>query len=444
MLLARLQLGLFAAAAATCPVSIFAAQLFFGLAVAIFVVRLAKGATPPPRLPVDGPLLAFVVWTLLSAAFSPDPLASHQSAKKLVLFALLYLAVDSSAPERARERTIDAVLLGALALGSLAVAQFLFLGFDSVQRRPLGFLGHYMTAAGVEAAALVLAVARLAFAGRWPRPERRDLLLLLGLGAALLGLVLIEGAGLSSVTARSLFVAGLAAVAAGLALRPSPWPGLSTSVLLAGATALVSTWALVVSQTRNAWLGALFGLAAVLILRAPRTLWLLAAGLLVLLVARPASFTSRLTFRDASSIDRYYMWQAGLDMTLDKPVFGQGPGMILRTYPRYRWEGARNANQPHLHDNALQIAAERGLPALAFWVWMMAVLLAAALKEARAAPPRGFEGPAAFGVLVTVLVAGIFEYNFGDSEVLMLTLIAAALPFAVRRARRAKALPRAA
>jgi O-antigen ligase len=435
MVLSRVELGLVAAAAATCPVSIFVAQLSFGLAVAVFLARLAMGVTSPPRAPWEGPLLAFVVWTLLSAAFSQDPLASHQSAKKLVLFGLLYVAVDALASERARERTVDVALLGALALGSMSVVQFLFLGFDDVQHRPLGFLGHYMTAAGVEAAALVLAAARLAFAEHWPRPGRRDWLLLGGLGAALLALVVLEQSGLSTVTARRVFVAALAALGAMLVLRPTPWPGSSTSVLLAAATVLVSSCALVVSQTRNAWLGAVFGLTVVLVLRAPRTLWLLAAGLLVLFAARPASFVSRLTFRDASSIDRYYMWQAGIDMTLDKPVFGQGPGMILRTYPQYRWAEARNPMQPHLHDNALQIAAERGLPALAFWVWMMAVLLAAALKEARAGAGRRFEGAAAFGVLVSLLVAGVFEYNFGDSEVLMFTLVAAALPFAARRSR---------
>jgi hypothetical protein len=30
------------------------------------------------------------------------------------------------------------------------------------------------------------------------------------------------------------------------------------------------------------------------------------------------------------------------------------------------------------------------------------------------------------------MVAGLFEYNFGDSEILMFTLLIAALPYAVR------------
>src|SRR6185503_5281324 len=92
----RLQLGLMAAIAATCPVSIFAAQsVGLSLAVLVFLVRLARGRTRLERSPLDGPILAFTVWTLLSAAFSPDPLTSHESAKKLVLFALFYLSVEA-------------------------------------------------------------------------------------------------------------------------------------------------------------------------------------------------------------------------------------------------------------------------------------------------------------------------------------------------------------
>src|SRR5262249_61491918 len=83
----RLQLGLMAAIAATIPVSIFAAQsVGLSLAVLVFLARLWTGRARVERSPLDGPILAFSVWTLLSAAFSPDPWTSHESAKKLVLF----------------------------------------------------------------------------------------------------------------------------------------------------------------------------------------------------------------------------------------------------------------------------------------------------------------------------------------------------------------------
>jgi O-antigen ligase len=132
------------------------------------------------------------------------------------------------------------------------------------------------------------------------------------------------------------------------------------------------------------------------------------------------------------------MWQAGLDMVLDKPVFGQGPGMILVEYPRYRWAEATHPMQPHLHNNLMQFAAERGLPGLAFLLWWVIVALAAAVREARR---RGAGWPAAgaLAALVAVFVAGLFEYNLGDSEVLMLLLLLTAVPFALGRERSAAA-----
>jgi len=191
------------------------------------------------------------------------------------------------------------------------------------------------------------------------------------------------------------------------------------------------------------WLAIALGLAVVAIQRSPRLLWVAPAVAAAVLALRPAAVTSRLTLGDDSSRDRLYMWQAGVDMVLDRPVFGQGPGMILAVYPRYRWPEATHPMQPHLHNNLLQVAAERGLPGLAFFLWWAVAAFAAALREAR----RGAgEGPGAawaaggvLGALAAVFLAGLFEYNLGDSEVLMLFLLLTAVPFALRHARAAAA-----
>jgi O-antigen ligase len=272
------------------------------------------------------------------------------------------------------------------------------------------------------------------------RPTRADLSRLGVLAAALAALTVARCFDVFAVETERLFVAGLAAVAATLALARGAWPGPATGTLLAALALPLSGWALLASQTRNAWLGALAGLALVLFLRAPRALWALPVGLGLLLVARPGPVMQRLTFTDPASVDRYYMWQAGIDMIGDKPVFGQGPGMILASYPRYRWPQAPNPVTPHLHDNALQIAAERGLPGLAWWLWLMAAAMGDAWRETRrGSSAPGWVAPAALAVLVAMMVAGLFEYNFGDSEVLIWTLLVAALPYGLRREREASA-----
>jgi O-antigen ligase len=440
--LERAQLALVAAMAAVVPVSIFATQLLGALAAVVFAARLLRGRVRFPRTPLDAPILAFCLWTLLSASFSADPAYSHEEAKKLLLFFILYLGVDAMASETGRERIVTVVLLGGLALSGLTIVQYFLLGFDTLNLRPRGFLGHYMSASGLIMGMVVLAAARLALARDW-RPHPLDGRLLAGLaGAVVLVALALAAGGRPGVLAVQLFVLGLAVTGGALAVRRQPWPGAATGVLTAAATVALGSAALVLSQTRNAWLGLLAGLAAVAAVSAPRSLWLLGAGLLAVLATRPAPVMNRLTIVDDSTRDRYYMWQAGIDMILDKPVFGQGPGMIVRVYPRYRWQEAPNPLAPHLHNNALQLAAERGLPVVVLWLWLMAAVMGDAWREARA--HRGVAGASArpawpavgaMGVLVATLGAGMFEYNFGDSEVLMFVLLVAGLPYALRRQR---------
>ena len=389
---------------------------------------------PLARLPLDGPILAFAVWTLLSAAFSADPLRSHESAKKLVLFVLLYISVDTLRGEPGRARVLDAALLGGVVLAAGSLLQYYFLGYDTLNRRPRSFLGHYMTASGLVMAAMVLAAARLLFGGRPARPpSRHDFRALALLAGALVIVSTLQAADLFALEAERLFVAGLAAAAVAMAVGRGPWPGPATGALLAALAIPLGAWALLISRTRNAWLGALVGLAIVAVMRAPRLLWALPAAVAVVLIARPAPVMERLTVTDASSRDRYFMWQAGIDMIRDKPVFGQGPRMVESVYPEYRWPGAPNAAQPHLHNNALQIAAERGLPCLAWWLWWVAAAIADAWRESRIGTAGARWGAVgALGVLAAIMAAGLFEYNFGDSEILMFTLMVTALPYALR------------
>jgi hypothetical protein len=354
-----------------------------------------------------------------------------------VLFLLFYLAVDAMAEEAGRERILDAALLGGLVLSAGALLQFYCLGFDTIHNRPHSFLGHYMTASGLAMAVLVLAVARLAFGGRkLAMPTRRDALALAVVGAALLLLTLTQALGFRSVASERVLVLLFGCVVVAAAMRRDAWPGASLGTLLAALAAPVSAWALLISRTRNAWIGAVVGLAILAVLRAPKALWLLGAAVLLVLVARPQTVVDRLKF-DASSADRYYMWQAGIDMIVDKPVFGQGPGRIIDAYPDYRLDAAPNALTPHMHNNVLQLAAERGLPCLAWWLWLVAAQLAEAWREARRTRTWGAFG--SFALLWAILLAGLFEYNYGDSEILMFVLIATAIPFSLRRSRALRA-----
>src|SRR4029453_6665013 len=80
----------------------------------------------------------------------------------------------------------------------------------------------------------------------------------------------------------------------------------------------------------------------------------------------------------------------------------------------------------------MQIAAERGIPALGVFLWFVVSLGRSLLKMFRAGENRVLAATA-FASLIAMLAAGQFEYNFGDSEFQMLFLVLITLPFAAVR-----------
>jgi O-antigen ligase len=87
---------------------------------------------------------------------------------------------------------------------------------------------------------------------------------------------------------------------------------------------------------------------------------------------------------------------------------------------------------PHLHNVPMQIAAERGLPALGAWLWFVVTAFAGLFRLVRKSRNKSLAA-AALGAMAAMLAAGLTEYNFGDSEFLMLLLVMITLPFAANR-----------
>jgi len=136
---------------------------------------------------------------------------------------------------------------------------------------------------------------------------------------------------------------------------------------------------------------------------------------------------------DPTNVDRLAMAVTGLRLIAHHPILGVGPGIVGRIYPAWRAPWGIKEQNSHLHNNLLQIAAERGLLGLALWLWMMAAFVVGAWRVLRHSGPSGAGGPearAALAALAAFLTMGLFEYNFSDSEVLMALLYVLSLPFA--------------
>ena len=372
-LLDRLTVALLLAFVATVQVSIVAAQAFFILLLFAWIATLVRDKTRPAAPRFFWPLLAYAAVTLISSAFSVDPIESFIDSRQLYLFLIVPVVYDLA--RGARTRTVMDVIItvGALA-AAYGIIQYGMLHFDSLRLRPRGTMGHYMTYSGTLMLVIGVAAARIVFG-----------------------------------------------------VRDRVWPALVMPALIV---------ALTLTFTRSAWVGVCVGVSLLFILKDFRLTGLIPVIIALLFALAPDRITDRIMsvfdLRDPSSIDRVAMLQTGAAMIKDHPLAGVGPNMVERLYTQYRDSTGVQKVNPHLHNVPVQIAAERGLPALAAWLAFIGVLAVGVFGIFRRAEDRVLAA-GALAALAAMLFAGMFEYNFGDSEFLMLFLVIVTLPFAAER-----------
>ncbi len=355
--------------------SIAAAEILLALAMIGWVAVLVTGRERVQAPAMFWPLVAYAAWTLVSVAFSPDRLASLSDSKELVLLLTVPMAYRLAAGRRGSTVLEVVISVGAIS-AAVGVVQYGILNYDHLGQRPQGTLGHYMTYSGTLMLVIGATTARLLF-----RKENRT------------------------------------------------WPALVMPALLV---------ALALTFTRSAWVGACAAIALLFVLKDFRLLAALPVLAALFFALAPHAVTERVysmfNLNDPTNRDRLAMTRAGAQMIRDHPITGVGPDMVIRVYPQYRDAGAVEPINPHLHNVPLQIAAERGLPALAAWLWFL-VAVARDLWRRFRRGPSPWLAAAGLAALASMLTAGFFEYNFGDSEFLVLFLVLITLPFAAGRAR---------
>ena len=371
--------------AASLQMSIAAANVLLGLTAILWlalIVRRREGVEVPAFF---WPLLAYAGWTIVSAFLSIHPPTSILDTKQLLLFAVVPIAYRLLHGRRSLT-AVDVVISVAALSAVIGIVQFGILKWSESGLRPQGALGMYMTFSGQLMLVACLATARVLF---WPRDR--------------------------------------------------VWPAL---VLPALVVALATT------ASRNAWVGACVGVGLLLLIRDFRLVGVLPVLAAVFIALAPAQLTDRFysifqinhgrqdTATTLSSVqsnrDRIAMIKSGFRIVRKYPMTGVGPDMVMVVYPVYRDKTAVNQLNPHLHNVPIQIAAERGLPALLAWLCFVIVLARDFLRQRRTAAIL-FLPNAGLACLAAMVAAGMFEYNFGDSEFLMLFLLLMTLPYAATR-----------
>ena len=155
----------------------------------------------------------------------------------------------------------------------------------------------------------------------------------------------------------------------------------------------------------------------------------------VLRVAPPqitARFYSIFDLKDPTSRDRVAMLHDGVAMVKAHPLTGVGPNMVQRLYAQYR-----DPTRSRRSTRTCTTCRCRSPPSAD----CRRSPRGCASSASRRSISRGCCGAAAtrrlpaaaLAAIAGMLAAGLFEYNFGDSEFLMLFLVLVTLPFAAER-----------
>jgi hypothetical protein len=125
---------------------------------------------------------------------------------------------------------------------------------------------------------------------------------------------------------------------------------------------------------------------------------------------------------DASAGLRYEVARVAAGRVPLHPLFGHGMDAAHAHWAEWGFPGR---DMLHAHSTPVQLAFERGLPALLFWLWLMWVFWRVASRAERAWRSSGdarAHGLALglLGALAGFLASSLVNYNFGDAEVALL------------------------
>jgi O-antigen ligase len=358
-------------------VSITGAQAAILVAQAAWLVKLVRAPNKRAlHFPLLLPMATFYLASVLASATAADPWLSFKDLRNIFEPAFFFLLVNHvSGDERAA--TFSYILIAAATL--MAVYGLMQSMAEGAAFRVHGTMSIYMTFAGILMLSALVVMAQLLFfpRGRW-----------------FWGLV--------------------------------------------GSLALLIA-ALVMTHTRGAWIGFAAGGALILGCRQKRLLLALPVVAVAIFLAAPEAVRVRIRSiidpQDVTARERLYMWGSGVQIVRDYPWTGVGINGVKSVYQAYKHPNAVRDQRAHLHSNLFQIAAERGLIGVACWLWIWVAFYGQAWTIFRV---RGPDTPRASALVVGSLasitgfhVAGLFEFTFGDSEVIMLVYFLMALPYVV-------------
>lgn len=318
------------------------------------------------------PLLVYTGLSLISISFSVDPKASLKDSKELLLFIIIPI-VYTAFKEKNMLKKVNLALLASAYISSF-YSIYLAIFKTQAWQRVSGFLGQPMTQAGLHLLFSCMALSMFLF-------TRERIRYLWGLGF------------------------------------------------------LLSLLSLILTLARSSWVGMVIAAFLILFYFKPKSLIVIPLAIILFFLVAPREQKERalsiFNMKNKSNIERIEYMRAGMKIIKDYPLFGTGPDTVEKVFqdPKYGLSEATKKNV-HLHNNILQTASERGIPTLLAWLTFMILTFTSLLKLLKNKNPTlKALTIAAMAAVLGLWTAGLFEYNFADSEITALFLYMITIPF---------------
>jgi len=345
-------------------------QTALGLALVLwFFFALKRKAPLPRRTMLDVPLLLFIAVSFIAALMSDKRLASLMNLRNFALMSVIYMIGSLLSTRRMALRLFTVLLVSGPGVAVYGIAIYLLgKGAGTLGRTP-GPFSNAMTFGG-----MLLILCSLFFA-------------------------VAVGAGV---------VKGLRWAAVG--------------------AASVSFIALFFSFTRSSWVGAVVSVVVILAFLRRRWLVPFAAVLVLFVLLLPAQYRARVesiwNLKHMTNIHRLELLKGGIGIIKDHPVIGVGTMDLADTYRQYMPPGAVQVFG-HMHNIFLQIAVQSGFVGLAVFCLLLFSFFRLMVRNLKLdlPPPERAWVVGSIGALAGFIVNGLFEWNFGDAEVVTLLYI---------------------
>ena len=355
-------------------VSIAFSSMAFGLSLCLVLyISVAGRRWLFHRTTLDYFFLAYVVVELVTTVFAVFPGQAVLNTKRLLLISLVYLVpltFDS------RHRIVNGLLIIVGIVAALSVVEIAYYYLEQENR--LMIFQHYMTTGGLK---MIVCLITLPFVldSRTPPYFRK-------------------------------------------------W---ATAFLIPIFIALLLT------NTRSSWVGFVGGFVVFSFLKSKKLFLALLVFLALFFLLAPTQQVQRaksiVNLADRTNHSRLVMWSTGLKIFADHPLLGVGDSDLHDIYLNYRSPDDPEGGG-HLHNIYIHLLVTLGAVGLAVVLTMFVRILILEYKIFVVVHEDWLFGSVALGALgvfAGFLLNGIFEWNFGDHEIMVFVWFTVGLAIAV-------------